>query len=76
MFLAILTATAVSVGRDTTAADPRSTSRRCPACGHTVKENRPAQDTFHCVSCGHRVHADPVGAVSTLRAGPSRRPTG
>ncbi|MFJ9447825.1 zinc ribbon domain-containing protein [Kitasatospora sp. NPDC101235] len=54
------------------AVDPRNTSRRCPACGLTTRENRPAQDTFHCVGCGHQAHADTVGAVNVLRAGPGR----
>ncbi|WP_442818728.1 zinc ribbon domain-containing protein [Streptomyces sp. NBC_01320] len=56
--------------------DPRSTSRQCPACRHTAKENRPAQDTFHCTVCGHTAHADTVGALNVVRAGPSRSPTG
>ncbi|MGW3041002.1 zinc ribbon domain-containing protein [Kitasatospora sp. NPDC001159] len=54
---------------------PATPPRRCPACGHTAKENRPTQDTFHCVSCGHRAHADTVGAVNVLRAGLVRRDT-
>ncbi|WP_443035356.1 zinc ribbon domain-containing protein, partial [Streptomyces sp. BE230] len=44
-------------------------SRTCPACGHTAKENRPTQEKFHCVDCGHRAHADEVGALNVLRAG-------
>ncbi|MEV7004653.1 zinc ribbon domain-containing protein [Streptomyces sp. NPDC093982] len=39
------------------AINPRNTSRRCPECGHTAKENRPTQETFLCVSCGHHAHA-------------------
>ncbi len=42
--------------------DPRNTSRRCPACGHTDKANRPKQSTFHCVSCGCAGHADTIAA--------------
>ncbi|MGV9248791.1 zinc ribbon domain-containing protein [Streptomyces sp. NPDC003710] len=49
--------------------NPRNTSRPCPACGHTAKENRPTQQKFHCVSCGHHAHADTVGALNVLRAG-------
>ncbi|MEV7003654.1 zinc ribbon domain-containing protein [Streptomyces sp. NPDC093982] len=41
---------------------PHNTSRRCPECGHTAKENRLAQEEFHCVSCGHHAHAETVGA--------------
>ncbi|MFE7242662.1 zinc ribbon domain-containing protein [Streptomyces sp. NPDC057580] len=60
------------------AADPRNTSWRCLVCGHIAKEYWPTQEKFHCVSCGHQVHADTVGALerSTGRAGPSRSPTG
>jgi putative transposase len=65
--------------RQVIAVDPRDTSRRCPACGHTAKGNRPTQETFHCVR--HTAHADTVGALNVLRAGlvrreatPARRP--
>ncbi|MFE1292158.1 zinc ribbon domain-containing protein, partial [Streptomyces sp. NPDC058751] len=60
-------------GREVIAVDPRNTSRRCPACGHTAKENRPTQEKFHCQSCGHTDHADTVGAINVLRAGLVRR---
>ncbi|MGW2647544.1 RNA-guided endonuclease InsQ/TnpB family protein [Streptomyces sp. NPDC001393] len=73
VFLAILTAKAESAGREVMAVDPRNTSRRCPACGHTAKENRPTQDKFHCQACGHHAHADTVGALNVLRAGLVRR---
>ncbi|MFI6655824.1 RNA-guided endonuclease InsQ/TnpB family protein [Streptomyces sp. NPDC050523] len=73
VFLAILKAKAEGAGREVIAVDPRNTSRRCPQCGHTAKENRPTQETFHCVSCGHHTHADTVGAVNVLRAGLARR---
>ncbi|MFF3057117.1 zinc ribbon domain-containing protein [Streptomyces sp. NPDC057909] len=53
--------------------DPRNTSRRCPACAHTAKENRPTQAKFHCTACGHTAHADTVGALNVLRAGLVRR---
>lgn len=72
-FLAILAAKAEGAGRQVIAVDPRNTSRRCPACGHTAKENRPTQEKFHCVSCGHNAHADTVGALNVLRAGLVRR---
>ncbi|GAA3075673.1 hypothetical protein GCM10010448_67450 [Streptomyces glomeratus] len=55
------------------AVDPRNTSRRCPKCGHIAKENRTAQEKFHCIACGHNAHADTVGAVNVLRAGLVRR---
>lgn len=73
VFLAILNAKAESAGREVMAVDPRDTSRTCPGCGHVAKENRPTQDTFHCVSCGHTAHADTVGALNVLRAGLARR---
>ncbi|MFF0049035.1 RNA-guided endonuclease InsQ/TnpB family protein [Streptomyces sp. NPDC005498] len=73
VFLAILHAKAESAGREVMAVDPRNTSRRCPECGHTAKENRPTQEKFHCVSCGHQAHADTVGALNVLRAGLVRR---
>lgn len=73
VFLTILTSKAESAGRTVIAVDPRNTSRTCPECGHTAKENRPTQETFHCVSCGHENHADTVGATNVLRAGLVRR---
>ncbi|WP_405690823.1 RNA-guided endonuclease InsQ/TnpB family protein [Streptomyces sp. NBC_00057] len=73
VFLAILNAKAESAGREVMAVDPRNTSRTCPECGHTAKENRPTQEKFHCVSCGHQAHADKVGALNVLRAGLVRR---
>nr|WSW43023.1 transposase [Streptomyces sp. NBC_01001] len=73
VFLQILTAKAESAGREVIAVDPRNTSRRCPECGHTAKENRPTQEKFHCVACGHIAHADTVGALNVLRAGLVRR---
>ena len=42
--------------------DPGNTSRRCPACGHTDKANRPNQATFRCTSCGCAGHADVIAA--------------
>ncbi|WLQ38141.1 transposase [Streptomyces castrisilvae] len=73
VFLTILTAKAESAGRDVIAVDPRNTSRTCPECGHVAAENRPTQEKFHCVSCGHQAHADIVGASNVLRAGLARR---
>ncbi|MFD5121374.1 zinc ribbon domain-containing protein [Streptomyces sp. NPDC058385] len=51
--MTILAAKAESAGREVIAADPRNTSRRCPACGHIAKENRPTQAKLHGISCGH-----------------------
>lgn len=72
VFLQILASKAESAGREVIAVDPRSTSRVCPECGHTTKENRPTQAKFHCVACGHLAHADTVGATNVLRAGLAR----
>jgi IS605 OrfB family transposase len=44
------------------AIDPRHTSRTCPECGHCEKANRKSQSEFECRACGHRSHADLVGA--------------
>ncbi|WP_318212534.1 MULTISPECIES: transposase [unclassified Streptomyces] len=73
VFLAILNAKAESAGREVMAVNPRNTSRQCPECGHTAKENRPTQEKFHCQACGHHAHADTVGALNVLRAGLVRR---
>ncbi|MGW7089221.1 RNA-guided endonuclease InsQ/TnpB family protein [Streptomyces sp. NPDC054871] len=73
VFLTILTSKAESAGREVIAVDPRNTSRTCPQCGHVCSENRPTQEKFHCVSCGHQAHADTVGAINVLRAGLVRR---
>ena len=75
VFLAVLAAKAEGAGRHVMAVDARNTSRRCPACGHTAKENRPIQEKFHCQACGHTAHADTVGAINVLRAGLARRET-
>ena len=54
------------------AVDPRNTSRKCPVCGHTAKENRLTQADFICVACGHADDADVNAAVNILRAGHAR----
>ncbi|WP_328981015.1 zinc ribbon domain-containing protein [Streptomyces canus] len=53
----------------------RRRSRAGPGagCGHTAKENRPTQDRFHCVTCGHHAHADILAATNVLRAWLVRR---
>ncbi|MFE7046313.1 RNA-guided endonuclease InsQ/TnpB family protein [Streptomyces atratus] len=43
VFLTILYVKTESAGREVIAVDPRNTSRTCPECGHTAKENRPTQ---------------------------------
>ena len=51
------------------AVPPHNTSRTCPCCGHTDKENRPTQSKFECVECGYRNNADVVGAINILERG-------
>jgi len=52
--------------------DPKNTSRRCPVCGYTAKENRLTQADFICVKCGYAADADVTAAVNILRAGHAR----
>ncbi len=47
--------------------DPKNTSRCCPECGHTSKDNRTTQERFLCVECGYEENADFVGAVNVLK---------
>ena len=54
------------------AVDSKNTSRRCPVCGHSAKENRLTQADFVCVACGHAGDADITAAVNILRAGHAR----
>jgi putative transposase len=48
---------------------PQNTSRKCPECQHTSRENRKTQTRFVCVQCGFSAHADFVGAVNIKEAG-------
>lgn len=48
---------------------PHNTSRTCPGCGHISPDNRCTQARFLCVQCGHRNHADVVGAINVLERG-------
>lgn len=34
------------------------TSKMCPICGCIEDENRPNQETFECIECGHSSNAD------------------
>lgn len=51
------------------AVPPQNTSRCCPSCGHTTKENRQTQAVFECVECGYTENADVVGAINILQRG-------
>ena len=48
---------------------PHNTSRCCPACEHTTKDNRQTQAQFECVQCGFTENADVVGAINVLKRG-------
>ena len=48
---------------------PQNTSRTCPCCGYTAKENRRTQADFECVECGYTENADVVGALNVLARG-------
>lgn len=54
--------------------DPRNTSRRCPACGHTSQKNRKTQADFACVSCGYTANADTNAASNIARLASIDRP--
>ena len=47
----------------------QNTSRECPCCGHTAKENRQTQARFACIDCGYEENADVVGAINILARG-------
>jgi len=49
--------------------DPKYTSQTCPVCHHKSKDNRQTQSEFECVLCGHKAHADVVGAINVLERG-------
>jgi putative transposase len=38
-------------------------SRECSRCHHTSADNRQTQAQFHCMACGHTVHADANASV-------------
>ncbi|SOE11476.1 putative transposase [Streptomyces sp. 2323.1] len=67
LFLGILAQKAESAARRVIPVNARNTSRECPACGHTAKENRTTQAKFECVQCGHVANADHVGALNVLK---------
>ena len=51
------------------AVPPQNTSRCCPNCGHTTKDNRQTQANFECVECSYQNNADVVGAINILKHG-------
>lgn len=48
---------------------PEYTSQECPKCEYTSEKNRATQSRFECVRCGHKGHADHVGALNILARG-------
>jgi putative transposase len=58
--------------RRTIEVDPKNTSRRCSACGHTEAGNRRGE-AFECLCCGYQAHADTNAAMNILRAGRALR---
>lgn len=42
------------------------TSKMCPVCGCIEDENRPTQETFECIECGHKDNAD-FNAAKNIR---------
>lgn len=59
---------AEDAGVEVVLVNPRNTSRRCHACGHTSADNRQGE-VFLCQSCGHSAHADTNAARNILRLG-------
>jgi len=51
--------------------DPAYTSRTCRQCGTTDAASRPSNDyeTFDCVNCDYKVHADVNAAINIARGG-------
>jgi putative transposase len=49
--------------------NPKNTSRKCPDCGHTSKDNRLTQASFVCVKCNYTANADYVAALNIKAAG-------
>ena len=45
---------------------PSYTSKMCPICGCIEDENRPNQETFECIECGHKDNAD-FNAAKNIR---------
>jgi putative transposase len=74
-FVSILRAKAEEAGRVVIDVDPRHTSDRCEACGHTAAENRASQAVFSCRGCRHTANADEHAARNILRAGLARLAT-
>jgi putative transposase len=51
------------------AVPPHHSSQTCSACRNISKDNRQTQAKFLCVECGHKNHADVVGAINIVEGG-------
>lgn len=60
------------LGGEVIAVSAHYTSQTCPECQHVHRDNRKTQESFICLKCGYKNHADYVGAVNILRAGHAR----
>ncbi|WP_245808200.1 RNA-guided endonuclease InsQ/TnpB family protein [Deinococcus hopiensis] len=65
-FCQLLAFKAACAGKRVEAVDPRYTSQRCHACGHTEKANRVSQARFGCRNCRHTANADHRAALNIL----------
>ena len=69
MFRRRLEDKATTCGVVVVSVNPKYTSQRCAACGHTGEENRKSQADFSCRACGHEDNADINAAKNILAAG-------
>lgn len=51
--------------------DAKYSSQECNNCGHISKENRPNQETFKCIKCGHKGNADFEASLTIRKRGQS-----
>ena len=51
-------------GIQATRVNPAYSSQECSVCHYVDRKNRPDQQTFCCVVCGHRMHADENAAMN------------
>lgn len=49
--------------------DAKYSSQECNSCGHISKENRPTQELFKCIKCGHSGNADHEASITILNRG-------
>ena len=49
--------------------DAKYSSQECNNCGHIAKENRPNQEMFRCIKCGHEGNADFEASKVVLKRG-------